>query len=1712
VQKLHVAHCRNSQGSMGVFRQIVTVMAVLLALLFAVPVASAQSQTINNIAAAQWTQGGSSRSTSSNTVTLNLAPPAVTIDTFVPSSGGQAHNFTAPTCGGNTLNLPGGLGTSNPTATLTPTTSYRIGDLLFFQVTAPSANLNPAAVDSLTATLTTTSGDSEVLTIFETGVNTGIFLGAIKTAGMPPAPTQGDCQLSTVGGSQISIAVSGGSSGSTIATAQVNVLADPFGLVFDSETGAPVNGARITLVDAITGAPARVYADDGVTLWPSTVYSGQPVTDGAGNTYIMAPGEYRFPLAALGQYRIVIEPPAPYTAPSAATPAQLAPLRRPDGLPMIIVPGSFGGVVTLDNPAPVRVDIPLDHPPIAVSLSKVASRPVAQPGDAVFYTVTVRNQDPLGSKRGVTLVDTPSPWLRLRPGSVRIDGIAAPGAVQVSPDGRSITLALGDIASLDSRTITYAMTVRADAPAGQAENRAVATDSRGLSTTTGAVIRIERQDIAARVTIIGRITDGGCAVDGQHQGIPGVRVVMEDGTFAITDADGRYHIDGVVPGTHVVQAQWQTLPKGSIFTDCTRSTRSASSASSRFVIGQGGSLVVADFSAKLPDGTVVNHENNTVKLGYEATEGKSAAKTADQQASEAAERAAAGADTDWMAKGDGPTEFLFPAADHNPRAPAIRVAIRHRAGQKVELSVGGKPVEPLSFDGARAAPGGTFAVSLWRGIPLSGEVTRLSAVVRDDKGKEVARLSRDVFYSATPARAELIPGKSKLVADGSSRPVLALRILDHNGRAVHAGLTGEFSLSAPYESAAAIDALQQRQLSGLGRQAPRWMVKGDDGIAYVELAPTMASGKVHMEFNFSDGQQRRRQELDAWMVPGQQPWTVVGLAEGTVGKGARGTVAKGMEHSGAFDSDLGEHARLAFYAKGPVVKGLLLTAAYDSAKQKNDQQLLGTIDPRAYYTVFADGSDRRSDAASRDKFYLKLESSKGYAFYGDFEAGFDQTQLARYHRTATGLKGEVNAGGFHAQGFAAKVATTHRRDEIQGGGISGPYRLTSRALIAGSEAVTIEVRDRFRSEVIVERRSLTRYVDYTIDLLSGTITFKEPVLSRDANLNPQFIVIDYELDPATAKGGEWNGGVRADMTVAKGALRLGGSVITDTSANNNTRTTLMALDLKAKLGQATELRAEYARSHNQGAQADAMLVEVEHHSGAFDLLAYFRQAQREFGLGQNAGAELGRRKIGVDARVRITPDLSVVTSGWVDDSLTDGTRRVAVQTGLNWRTAQGEARIGYAHFNDRLQNGSTAKSDVIEASVSRRFLDNKLEISAATSFAVGKSESVDLPERHRFTARYAVSQAVKLVGTYEIAHGDTIDARTGRVGVEVAPWSGARVTGMLGQQEIAEFGKRSFAAFGLSQSIPVTKNLTLDATLDSNRTLSGFNLNDLINPAHPASSGGSIGETGALAEDFTAVTLGGSWRSGLWSATLRGEWRDGELGTRKGATFGAIRQLGNGSMVGTGATWTKANASTGATTEMFDGAIALAHRPANSDFAFLSKVQFRSDIVHGAIEGEAGAAGRSVFTVNGDARSDRLIASISGDWTPRGKQEGQYVQRHNVGFFLGARHNFDRFEGYDLSSTTLLGGLDLRYGIGDHFEIGAVGNVRYNVEDKTAQYSYGPQIGISPTKDVLLLVGYNLTGFRDPDFSATRNTDQGLFATIKVKFDADTFSFLGLGR
>lgn len=1706
---------------------------LLAAMLLIVPGAHALAQdTITNTASAEWSDHGKTARTVSNTVSFADERQSLTIQTlrYLPDGLGTI-SVAMPNCGQRSLALSGKASTLSLNGTLQPANSFRIGELLYARITAPQANTLPTAIDQLQIRVTSSSGDEEVLTLMETGANTGQFLAVIPTSAIPPSPVQRDCQLSARDGDTITITVADSRIplGSAVASS-VNVLADPYGLVFDSADGSPVDGATITLIDEATGQPAEVFADDGITSWPSTVVTGQPVTDGAGNVYPMPAGEYRFPLARLGRYRLRIVPPAPYVAPSTVPVENLRNFRRPEGDLVDLTEASFGGIVTLTSPLPVRVDIPVDGPSAPVSLTKTASRERINPGDATFFTVQVGNPDSKRPLFNVTLEDTPSRWLRFSPSSVRINGQRRDGAATFSADGRRMTIALGRIDPGAQVKVTYAMTASPDAPAGEVLNIVRITDERGASATAQARVRIEDEVIASRMTLIGRVTAGACTTDpAQRPGIPGVRVMLEDGSFAITDGDGRYHFEGLTPGTHVVQVAGQTLPQGGRFIDCARSTRSSGSAISRFITGQGGSLVVAEFTAELSAEALAAQAKAATEKAAQAAASKDQDKAApaakaDAGKDDASDRKAAGADTDWLARGDGPTDFLFPTADHNPRTPAIRVVIRHRSGESVDLRLNGKPVDPIAFDGARTSPRG-YAVSVWRGLPLEGETTVLTASVRNAEGKVMGDLRREVHFVEVPARAILVREKSKLIADGTTRPVLAIRIVDRNGRPVHAGITGELTLNQPYESAQALDAMQVRTLSGLDRAAPTFMVKGDDGMAYVELAPTMVSGPLRAEFTFKDEAMTRRQTVESGIEPGEQKWTLVGLAEAAGGKDS---IAQRMERNGRFDSDLGENARVAFYAKGRVLGRFLLTASYDSAKQQSQQRLLGTIDPNAYYTVFADGSNRGFDAASRDKLYIRLEARAFYAIYGDFVTAFDQTVLARYQRTMTGASAEGVFGKVHVQGFAARTGDTHRRDEFQGGGISGPYRLSSRGVIANSEIVTLQVRDRFRSEVIVDTRTLTRFVDYDIDLLSGTISFREPVLSRDADLNPRFIIVDYEVDRAA--GGKINAGVRADVTTAEGRLRIGATAITDTgsapSANAaGARTDLAALDLRARIGDTTEVRAELGASRAAGEYDSAWIAEIEHHDGALDLLGYVRSADRNFGVGQLNMAERGRRKVGVDGRYRLNEAFAVTASLWLDDSLTDAAQRKAAQVNGVWRSRATEARLGMAMFDDRLADGTSARSTTVEAGATRKLLDNRLEISGATSLALGTAESVDLPSRYRIGAAFAATPSIKLLGTYERADGKAVSADTFRAGFEVGPWEGARILSTLGQQSISELGKRSFAAFGLTQSLPVSAALTLDATLDSSTTLAGIDARSLVNPEQPASSGGNLGDAGTdagtIAEDFTAVTFGATWRHDRWSVTGRAELRDGQLADRRGMIFGAIRQLGEGRMAGLGFAWTRASDERGMTSRIFDAALSLAHRPSDSRIALLSKVEFRSDEITGAAAqpGEPTVPEQTAIVNATDARSSRLIGSLSMNWTPMerssnetGEESSPGYMRSELGLFAAVRHTFDRIDAFDLEGTTLIGGIDARLGLGPMVEVGAVATIRHSLTMHTTSFALGPQVGISPVTNTLITFGYNFTGYRDRDFAQARQTTKGFSVGIRMKFDSDNLGFLGLRR
>ncbi|MFO1426745.1 MAG: hypothetical protein U1F11_07170 [Steroidobacteraceae bacterium] len=183
--------------------------------------------------------------------------------------------------------------------------------------------------------------------------------------------------------------------------------------------------------------------------------------------------------------------------------------------------------------------------------------------------------------------------------------------------------------------------------------------------------------------------------------------------------------------------------------------------------------------------------------------------------------------------------------------------------------------------------------------------------------------------------------------------------------------------------------------------------------------------------------ERRSQDLQAWLEPAAREWIMVAVASGTK---AWHTLTRDMEPlpgplaDAAGDAD----GRVAFFAKGRVRGDALLTLAYDSTRDPKAarERLAGQIEPDRYYLLYGDGTESRHEAASAEKLFLKLERRQFVALFGDYDTGLTVTELTRYNRSLTGLKAEYGGERAGVTAFAARTDLGAVHDELRGDGTS----------------------------------------------------------------------------------------------------------------------------------------------------------------------------------------------------------------------------------------------------------------------------------------------------------------------------------------------------------------------------------------------------------------------------------------------------------------------------------------------------------------------------------------------------------------------------------------------------------------------------------------------------------------------------------------------------
>jgi uncharacterized repeat protein (TIGR01451 family) len=263
-------------------------------------------------------------------------------------------------------------------------------------------------------------------------------------------------------------------------------------------------------------------------------------------------------------------------------------------------------------------------------LQKTASISTAELGDSVMYTLMLEHK--AGTPQsGAKVLDTLPLGFKYISGTVKMtrtgsvsstaSGDAALGIIGVGP---VLNFSIGNMVQGDLVTLTYRVRLAVGAQQGTGINRAIAsTDSGSKSNEARATVKVTNGVFTQEGCVIGKVyldcNHNGIQdqQDGDEPGVGGVRLYMEDGTYMVSDRQGKYSICGVQAATHVLKLDKTTLPKGAQLG--ITANRNALDPDSIFVDLKYGELHRADFLINNCTADVVNQvTSRTDKSGAPA--------------------------------------------------------------------------------------------------------------------------------------------------------------------------------------------------------------------------------------------------------------------------------------------------------------------------------------------------------------------------------------------------------------------------------------------------------------------------------------------------------------------------------------------------------------------------------------------------------------------------------------------------------------------------------------------------------------------------------------------------------------------------------------------------------------------------------------------------------------------------------------------------------------------------------------------------------------------------------------------------------------------------------------------------------------------------------------------------------------------------------------
>ena len=1009
-------------------------------------------------------------------------------------------------------------------------------------------------------------------------------------------------------------------------------------------------------------------------------------------------------------------------------------------------------------------------------------------------------------------------------------------------------------------------------------------------------------------------------------------------------------------------------------------------------------------------------------------------------------------DKAFLAQSNNKLQWLWPSGDYLPNIPSTKVAIKHAIGDNIQLTLNNRPVSPLNFASREVYPSNKSAASIWKGVDLKEGNNYFVASLINNNGDVVERLELTLHYSGTPTQIKFIKEETQAIADGVNAPVIAVRLKDRDGYNVRNGLQGDFTVDSPYT---ALNPNKDKVQISQEDYKPNYEISSD-GIAYITLEPTTRAGEAVIRFPLANGQE---EEIRVWLKPQNRDWMLIALGEGTVGyNDISGHVDNTKSHN--IDDKFYTDGRLALFAKGQIAGEWLITAAYDSAKGETTpfEKLL---DPNKYYTLYGDNSQQKLDASMEGKLYVRVEKERFYTVFGDYSTDLSKTELSTYLRKFHGIQSVFQGDLVSFSAFVTESAQGFERDEIQGDGTSGLYRLTKGNIIANSETITIQVRDRLRSEVIIEETELSKDSDYSIDYIDGSLFFKTPIHSADEDFNPIYIIVRYETEDDSANDITYGG--RAAVHVLDKHLEIGTTVISEELGEDSK--TLNGIDARLQLTDTLEIKAESARtkqkSDNNEVSANAHLLSLEYRGEQLQTKAYIRKEESGFGLGQLNEGESDTEKLGVETTYYFTAQQYVNTLFSDQNTLNSSARQTLLEAKLNQEYEGGRFHVG-TRVNETVNAiDETSLTQQILAGHSFSILNGQLVLN--TDAEINVKEQEDNYDLVRLGADYRLNDQVTLYSVFETGLESEAPQRT-VMGLRATPWQGMQLSNSVEEQQSKD-GTRLFAVHGLNQEINLDENWSVSFGFDQAQDLE----NSIVDENNVAAS----------QDDFYAMSTGWGYRSPTWQWTNRIEYRESSNSNKWNALSGLFRPVSEGLAMGINGEYRLDNASDSDTT-FYQVEFNIGLRPLDNGIAWLNQSKY--------IEEQQSSTDSELI-------SRRLLNNT---------HINMRLDKTQLSAQYGLKYVDETIDDIDYSGVIDLVGTQIRHHMTPKWDWGLHAQRLYDWELKDSRHSLGASLGYIPRPNTWVSMGYNFSGFSDNDFDGAGYSAHGIYLKIRIKTDQDS--------